>query len=62
MATALEKSVAPLVRDEEVYHPLDRLRGIIRRYVVTEGILSTVIFLGLWFALCSCSITSSSRP
>lgn len=37
--------------DEQVYHPLDRLRTIIRRYVVIEGVLSTLIFLGLWFAL-----------
>ena len=48
MATATER---PATRDEKVYHPLDRLRGIIRRYVVIEGVLATLIFLGTWFAL-----------
>jgi len=48
MATAAERSTT---RDEQVYHPLDRLRGIIRRYVAIEGALATLIFLGLWFAL-----------
>jgi hypothetical protein len=38
-------------RDPQVYHPLDRLRGIIRRYVVIEGLLSAVLFLALWFTL-----------
>ncbi len=38
-------------RDERVYHPLDRLRDIIRRYVVIEGILSALIFLGAWLGL-----------
>ena len=38
-------------RDERVYHPLDQLRGIIRRYVVIEGFLSALIFLGAWFGL-----------
>jgi hypothetical protein len=38
-------------RDEKVYHPLDQLRGIIRRYVVIEGVLSALIFLGAWFTL-----------
>src|SRR5436309_15258083 len=38
-------------RDPQVYHPLDRLRGIIRRYVVIEGVLSAILFLALWFTL-----------
>jgi hypothetical protein len=38
-------------RDPQVYHPLDRLRGIIRRYVVIEGLLSAALFLALWFTL-----------
>ena len=38
-------------RDPQVYHPLDRLRGIIRRYVVIEGALSAVLFLTLWFSV-----------
>lgn len=36
-------------RDPQVYHPLDQLRGIIRRYVVIEGVLSVFLFLSLWF-------------
>ena len=49
MATAIDRPSAN--RDEQVYHPLDHLRGIIRRYVVVEGVLSILIFLGTWFAL-----------
>lgn len=37
--------------DPQVLHPLDRLRGTIRRYVVIEGVLSAALFLSLWFAL-----------
>jgi hypothetical protein len=50
MATATTTN-RPASRDEKVYHPLDRLRGIIRRYVLIEGVLSTIVFFGLWFAL-----------
>lgn len=35
--------------DPEVLHPLDRLRGTIRRYVVIEGLLSAAIFVAVWF-------------
>jgi len=35
--------------DPEVLHPLDRLRGTIRRYVVVEGLLSVAIFLAAWY-------------
>ena len=35
--------------DPEVLHPLDRLRGTIRRYVVIEGLLSAAIFLAVWY-------------
>ncbi|MBN9117743.1 MAG: hypothetical protein J0I06_00990, partial [Planctomycetes bacterium] len=38
-------------RDPQVYHPLDRLRGIIRKYVVVEGVLSAALFVSLWFTL-----------
>jgi hypothetical protein len=38
-------------RDPQVYHPLDRLRGVIRRYVVIEGALSAVLFVSVWFTL-----------
>lgn len=32
-------------------HPLDRLRGTIRRYVVVEGLLAAAVFLAGWFAV-----------
>ena len=51
MATATRTPERPASSDAKVYHPLDRLRGIIRRYVVIEGVLSAFIFLGMWFAL-----------
>jgi hypothetical protein len=41
----------PRSADPQVLHPLDRLRGTIRRYVVIEGVLSAALFLSLWFAL-----------
>ncbi len=34
----------------QVAHPLDRLRGTIRKYVVIEGLLSAAIFVAAWFA------------
>jgi len=37
--------------DPKVLHPLDQLRGTIRKYVVVEGLLSAAIFLSAWFAL-----------
>src|SRR6266545_320753 len=54
MATAPETRTKPsrhAERDPQVYHPLDQLRGIIRRYVVIEGVLSVMLFLSLWFTL-----------
>ena len=42
---------APAPRDEQVYHPLDRVRGIIRRYVLVEGVLSVALFFLAWFTL-----------
>ncbi len=51
MATATEKTLPPTPRDPRVYHPLDQLRGTIRRYVVIEGILSAFIFLAGWYLL-----------
>src|SRR5262245_46299329 len=35
--------------DRRVRHPLQALRGSIRRYVATEGILAAVIYLAVWF-------------
>ena len=52
MATAQESRAKPsrlAERDPQVYHPLDQLRGIIRRYVVIEGVLSVFLFLAIWF-------------
>lgn len=48
MSTAQQPRTAA---DPQVLHPLDRLRGTIRRYVVIEGVLSAALFLSLWFAL-----------
>src|SRR5262245_39084297 len=33
----------------EVMHPLERLRGTIRRYVTLEGLAVVGIYLALWF-------------
>jgi len=41
----------PAELDPQVYHPLDQLRGIIRRYVVIEGALSALLFVALWFTV-----------
>ena len=37
--------------DPSVAHPLDRLRGTIRRYVVAEGLLTAAVVLAGWFAV-----------
>jgi hypothetical protein len=37
--------------DPQVYHPLDQLRGTIRRYVIIEGVLSALIFLAAWYTI-----------
>src|SRR5262249_37812098 len=37
--------------DLRAYHPLARLRRIIRAYVTIEGMLSALIMIGLWFWL-----------
>ena len=50
MATATRPSRDHRI-DERVTHPLDRLRGTIRKYVVIEGLLSAAIFVSVWFAL-----------
>src|SRR5580765_5077445 len=46
MATVLPITIAPA---ERIRHPLERLRGTIRRYVTIEGVLSIAIFAALWF-------------
>ncbi len=45
------KSSRQAERDPQVYHPLDQLRGIIRRYVIIEGVLSAILFVAVWFTL-----------
>src|SRR5438309_333028 len=51
MATVTTRPATAARIDPRVSHPLDRLRGTIRRYVVIEGLLSAAIFLAAWFAL-----------
>ncbi len=51
MATATAPQTKPTAIDPRVSHPLDQLRGIIRRYVVIEGLLLAVLFLAGWFTL-----------
>src|SRR5947199_390790 len=40
MATATGKPTPPSAISPEITHPLDQLRGTIRRYVVVEGLLA----------------------
>ena len=42
---------SPMPTDAEVRHPLQRLRGTIRRYVAIEGVLAVLIFAGAFFWL-----------
>ncbi|MFM8274270.1 MAG: hypothetical protein ACKODX_18335, partial [Gemmata sp.] len=51
MATAEKTRRSDRPRDPHVYNPLDQLRGIIRRYVVIEGLLSALLFVTFWFSL-----------
>lgn len=51
MATVTRPEPRPTNLDPRVSHPLDQLRGVIRRYVVIEAVLSAVLFFGVWFAL-----------
>ena len=44
--------MATVVQPEPtVLHPLDRLRGVIRRYVVVDGLLAAALFVLAWFWL-----------
>jgi hypothetical protein len=45
-ATPLTPTAEP---PERIRHPLERLRGTIRRYVTLEGALAVALFLALWF-------------
>src|SRR2546426_11176894 len=52
MATVLEPtSAVPEESREQVAHPLDRLRGYIRLYVVAEGVAVLLLSLALVFWL-----------
>jgi len=44
-------SPAPAPVDASAYHPLARLRSIIRAYVTLEGILSSLLLIAIWFWL-----------
>jgi hypothetical protein len=51
MATVIPPPVRRAAPRPEVLHPLDRLRGTIRRYVVLEGLAIVCLYLALWFWL-----------
>src|SRR5438445_9021060 len=51
MATANRPQPTETRIDPAVSHPLDHLRGTIRRYVVLEGLLTAGLFLVGWFAV-----------
>jgi hypothetical protein len=51
MATATGKTTFPTGISREITHPLDQLRGTIRRYVVVEGLLSAGLFVAAWLVL-----------
>ncbi len=51
MATAISTTAKTPRDDERIYHPLQQLRGIIRRYVLIEGVLSVLLFLVAWFTI-----------
>src|SRR5262245_26134503 len=37
------------IENEPLTHPLDRLRGLIRRYVLRDGLLTAGLFAILWY-------------
>src|SRR5436305_373745 len=51
MATAIPKPSGPTAISPQITHPLDQLRGTIRRYVVVEGLLSAGIFAAAWLVV-----------
>jgi hypothetical protein len=51
MATATGKPTLPTAISGDITHPLDQLRGTIRRYVVIEGLLSAGLFVAAWLVL-----------
>src|SRR5947209_60937 len=52
MATATPPPARPAVAPSPaVLHPLDRLRGPTRRYVLLEGLATVCLYLAVWFWL-----------
>ncbi|MBA4189633.1 MAG: hypothetical protein C0467_16735 [Planctomycetaceae bacterium] len=51
MATATGTPAQAVPRDERIYHPLEQLRGTIRKYVLIEGVLSLLLFVVAWFTV-----------
>ncbi len=51
MATATGTPGQATPRDERIYHPLEQLRGTIRKYVLIEGVLSVLLFVVAWFTI-----------
>lgn len=50
MATATATSSTPTAEPpDRIRHPLVRLRGTIRRYIILEGTLAVALVLALWF-------------
>ncbi|HEX4591922.1 MAG TPA: hypothetical protein VH120_18430, partial [Gemmataceae bacterium] len=49
MATVIPPTVRRPEPSPAVRHPLDRLRGTIRRYVGFEGLAVVGVYLALWF-------------
>ena len=50
MSTA-SVTTAATTDDGRIYHPLDQLRGIIRRFVVFDGLLAAALLIMAWFWL-----------
>lgn len=51
MATATGTTTPATPRDEQIFSPLEQLRGTIRKYVLIEGVLSVLLFLVAWFTV-----------
>lgn len=52
----VDMSVAPKASrraapDPQIVHPLDRLRGLVRRFVLLDGLLAAALFVVAWFWL-----------
>ena len=49
MTTATTPAPRSAPDDSPIYHPLDRLRGTIRKFVIVDGLLTAALFLLVWF-------------